>query len=327
MATLTPAQRRAKIAKERAQIAAKKKATAAHPAQDTLSVTQLRQQYGWILNLLDSDPKLKTLFTNAVNGGWTEARFQAALRNTTWYKTHSESFRNAELMRYTDPKQWNQRNLQQQADIQAKATALGATLLPADLKRLAYQSLQGAWTDSQMMTTLAGFVPGQAAGAHPGGSSGQAFDEIRKLSADYMIPYSNDKAATWAVKIATGQSTMEDALTYFKENAKLQNPYMSAAIDAGHTVTEYLDPYRQQAAQTLGIIPDAIDWTQAKWQQIFSATDPKTGQVVPLSLADSTKKIKNDPVYGYDQSAPGQNERSTFGHQMLNMFGFSPAGG
>ena len=327
----TPAKKTpAKAPVKKPLTAAQKKAAAAKAAQDKLNLQELQKRYGWVKMLIDTDPnhELLKLFQNATAGGWTEARFTAFLRGTKWYKAHSESYRNAELMRTTDPSQWNQRISQQANVIQTKAAQMGAVMTVQEAKDMAALSLQGNWNGEQLDLTIGNHIP-TTPGVHPGGQAGQNYDDIKKLSADYLIPKSDKDAADWAVRIAQGRSTIEDVKAQLIEHAKNNWAFMAPALDAGQTVASYLDPYRQQAAQTLGIIPDAVDWTDpsGKWGNIFSTVDPKTGQAVPLSLADSLRKIKTDAVYGYDQSQPGKVERSGFAHQMLNMFGFNPGSG
>jgi hypothetical protein len=334
--TLTPAQRRTKIAKERAQIAAKKKADAAnpHPAQDKLTLAELQKQYGWVKALIDTDAELLKLFNDATKGGWTADHFQARLRSTQWYQHHQESLRNAEIMRTTDPASWTAANYKRQSEITSLAAQQGATLSAADLKYLAWFSLQQGWDiNSAQMQAHVGAYINEAQLMNPtnettavGGTVAKAYNDIKKLASDYLIPYSDQSAADWAVRIAKGTSTPEAAQQYFVSQAKTHYGFMAAALDGGQTVRDYLEPYRQQAATTLGIVPDTIDWKDAKWQSIFSATD-QTGKSVPLTLAQSTQKIKTDPLYGYDQSQPGKEERSGFAHQMLNMFGFNPGSG
>src|SRR5437867_7698434 len=64
--------------------------TSSTTASTPLSRGATAEDYGFVEALFDSNPELKKLFNKAVKGGWEAKKFQAELRDTNWWKTHSE---------------------------------------------------------------------------------------------------------------------------------------------------------------------------------------------------------------------------------------------
>src|SRR3546814_493020 len=68
-----------------------------------LSEEDLAATYGFALAVLNSDPSLKDVFKKAVKGQWTSERFQASVMQTIWFRNRSDSQRNYQIMKQTDP--------------------------------------------------------------------------------------------------------------------------------------------------------------------------------------------------------------------------------
>src|SRR5213594_195726 len=71
-----------------------------------LTPEELAASYGWAYGFLNSSPELKKLFGEAVKGGWEPGKFQAELRDTNWWKKNSETQRQAQVIKSTDPATW-----------------------------------------------------------------------------------------------------------------------------------------------------------------------------------------------------------------------------
>src|SRR6478736_122040 len=59
------------------------------PTVPKLSEKELAEQYGFTMSFLNANPELKKLFHHMVSDGWSKEMFQAKLRDTKWWKTHS----------------------------------------------------------------------------------------------------------------------------------------------------------------------------------------------------------------------------------------------
>lgn len=229
---------------------------------------------------------------------------------------------------------------QQEADVLnnyviPRAKALGSNATAAQLNTIASKVYNdGTYSQSNIVdnailgnTDVAKAV-GQDQSANPtnpplGGAIGDATDQFTKLAGDYGIPVPKDpnQLATF-VKNAVGPGESTTAFTeYLKNQAVLHYPWMKGALESGGTVKGYLQPYASQIANTLGISPDSINWTDPKWQSVVASKDP-TGISTPKTLDQAMTTIKTDPRFAYNQTAQAKNDAYGALSQIGSMFGF-----
>src|SRR5690606_40980145 len=80
-----------------------------------ISRSEMAAEYGLTLSFLNSNKELRALFNKAVKQTWDPARFQAAGRNTNWYKKNAEPWRQAQVLEKKDPATYEQRLAQVRA--------------------------------------------------------------------------------------------------------------------------------------------------------------------------------------------------------------------
>ena len=178
-------------------------------------------------------------------------------------------------------------------------------------------------TDPRVIQLLTGTYQYDAAPTTaPTGKVASSLSEFQKTASDYGIPLPTDPTQmTDFVKGAIGPNPDPNAFTeYAKGQAKLLYPWMSGALDAGGTVKNYLQPYATTIANTLGIAPDSIDWTDPKWSSVVAKKDP-TGVSVPQTLDQTLATIRTDPRFGFDASMKGKNEAYDLASGLKSMFG------
>ena len=146
-------------------------------------------------------------------------------------------------------------------------------------------------------------------------------DTINKATQDYLVPVSDQTKQTWAQQIMSGYSSPNDYLEYAKTQAKSLFPSLAGAIDQGLTVSDYADPYRQLASQTLGINPNSVSFLDPKWRKAIDQVDPKTGNRTVMTLADWTTMLKKDPAYGWDKTPQAATEAANLTTKLAQMFG------
>jgi hypothetical protein len=291
-------------------------------AKSSIDYADLAANYGFALAVLNSNPELKKIFQQAVapKNDWSTARFQAAVMNTTWYKTQSADTRQWLILQETDPATAKARVAARTTTITNAAGALGVKLSAQQLKDITSQSLLLGWTDAQVQGAISkdwNYNPSTA----QAGLAGQTLDKINAAAAAYLLPLSDTTKNQWVQHVLSGLGTAEDFTEYAKQQAKSQFSWMAPQIDQGITVQQYLDPYRQQAAQLLGVGPDSIDFMDPKWRGLVETVDSKTAQRAPMTLADATTKMRTDPIYGFDQSQVGRQQGAQLVTQLASMFG------
>ena len=75
--------------------------------------------------VLKSDKSLWNVFQKAVKQTWTPERFTAELRNTPWFRHHSDAYRAAKILQTSDPATWRARKADTSAAIADMAAARG----------------------------------------------------------------------------------------------------------------------------------------------------------------------------------------------------------
>lgn len=265
---------------------------------------QIRQQYGYLASFLDI-PEVGGVLRQAITEGWDQSRLQAAVQATQWWRTTSSSVRSWLALTSADPQTAADRVGTQLADVQTQAGKLfGHPIDPARAKQIAEDSLKYGWDATQLQNALASEFH-YAAGQQQG-QLGQAEVQLRQMAADYLVPLSDQTLAAWEGQIANGTATPDTFKQYMVAQAKGMFPALGPQIDAGLTVQQLADPYRQQAAKDLGISPDAIDFTDPKWSRALTQIDPKTGTPTMMSLYDWQKTVRSDDIYGFKNSPVGK---------------------
>ena len=145
-----------------------------------------------------------------------------------------------------------------------------------------------------------------------GGDLGANISLVKQIASSYAVPIDDASAYKWALDIQSGAADQAGVTNWAKEQAKSLFPSLGAALDSGLTVDQYAAPYRSIAAQELNINPDTVQWSDPKWQAALSQIDPKTGVRTSMSLDDWTRKLRSDPVYGFDQTQGAKNQAVDF---------------
>src|SRR6478609_6811275 len=81
--------------------------------------------FGWSQSVINSNPELKKLFASATKENWTTDHFVAKVRDTQWFKTHSDTYRQALILQKADPATYKQNVSQASAHITSMATQMG----------------------------------------------------------------------------------------------------------------------------------------------------------------------------------------------------------
>jgi len=249
----------------------------------------------------------------------------------SWYGTHGATVRQAFGQKLSDVGTYNA-NVQQILNDQIIPLdrQLGTGLDPASLQTIAESAYTNGWGGSTNLLTTALLGQKQkmvnpitSSDAIPaGGAIGKTQSDFGTIAADYGIPIpSGPKQMENFVNGAVGPGGSPEAFTeYAKNQAKLLYPWMSGALDAGGTVKNYLTPYATTIANTLGIAPDSIDWTDSKWNGVVAKKDPN-GVSVPQTLDQALATVKTDPRFGYDNTMKAKNDAYDLASSIKSMFG------
>jgi len=279
-------------------------------------------------SLLSSVPELKTLVQQAVSGNWSPDKFQNAVEDSKWYKTHSQTTRSVIAQRANDPASWQQLLTNTTATVANLSRQLGFPVSAASARNIASTALlTGNDSNQQWMTQQLGRHHDYSGLHSDGGLTGgmaNTVQQLNQLAADYGFKWTPAQQAEHAQAILTGQTTIDT----YKQNliawSKSAFPGLAQQIDGGATVKQLADPYINSMSQLLEVDPGSLDsFTPAIRKAMQGYVDPHTKVRAPTSLTDFEDQVRSDPRWALTQNA--KDTMSTALVKVGADFGFGPS--
>jgi hypothetical protein len=294
--------------------------TSAVAAATKLTDKELAEQYGFVSGLMNSNPELKNLFNQAVSGGWTAQKFQAELRDTKWWKTHSQSERDFLVMKYGDPATADQKLAQARTKVSQMAKQLGLTgpaASGANMSSYAYLMAAKGYDEAQIRYLMGQKITMGTGGW--GGEAGQAANELQSYAYSMGINWSTSRLQPYLRNIVAGTSTVQEVKGLMAKEAKAAFPQWSKQIDGGQTVADIASPYMQSMSQILELPQGSVNLFDPTVRSALAYKNPTTLQSEPEPLWAFENKLRSDPRWRKTQNA--QNSMMQVAHQVLADFG------
>lgn len=303
--------------------------TSSSVGQDAINSVQTAfPNLAWLLSV----PEVAPLIIQAAQTNMDPSVFQAEFESTNWYKQSSQSVRNWIAEVETDPAQGTADLQAQESSIFATLSQLGVGALPQQVVWLAQQSLAFGWTPQEIKDHISNSTKFNSAGqaflsingiSAAGGQAGTlqaSIDTIHSDAAKYLVPISQSTAESFANSMANGTMDQSGVDAYLQQQAASLYPSIAGAIKQGITPADYVTPYKEVAAQLLGVSPNSIDMTQQKWNRALTAPS-KDGTPQAMSLYDWQQLLMKDPQYNYMKSINAKDRASSIAQGLAEMFG------
>lgn len=282
-----------------------------------LDSATLAEEYGLTSALINSSKELKKLFNQAVSGQWSPAKFGAALKNTKWWKTQSNTLRKYVTLKYTDPATFaqNWKNAQYKVNQLAVQVGLGnqvngkgqsSKLLQAAI----YNSLALGWSDDRIKDWM-----GAKATTHGGimwGEAGDAFDKLHTAAYLNGMRYSSDWYKKQAVSVVSGKTTEETIEAQIRNAAAARYSGFSEQIKAGQNAIDLAAPYIKSVSTLLELPETDVDLFN---KHVSDAMHKGT------SLWEFENQVRSDPLWRKTNNA--RESMMTVAHQVAKDFGFA----
>ena len=243
---------------------------------------------------------------------------QQQLEASVWWKSHSDKQRSWHLLNAQDPASARDSVNEQMNTVLHQARSLGIHLTASQAMQLSIQALSLGWNDQQLLDATL-----ENAGSRPStGQMGATRHELKSLTEQFALPVSGSSLDDWTTRISAGTEDLNSYRTHLAAQARsrYQDPGIHAALDQGHTVKEYWQPYAAMASQTLGLNENDIDLTSQQWRTPLDYRDDK-GNRRSMTLDEWERTIKTDKKYGYDTSKNGIGEAATLVNNLRSTFG------
>ena len=280
-----------------------------------LDEKKLAEDYGFTLAFLKAaGPEVYDLFKKAVAGNWAGDKFEAAIRNTKWFKTHGETYRQQLALEKTDPGTYEQNINTQIAAIRDKAATLGASFNDKQLRNLADHAVKFGWNDSQLNDVMSKYVTYSSAK----GQAGENITSMQQTAWRNGLKFSGDTYRTWTQQIARGDSTIKDFQAYVRKQAASLAPTYADELAGGMDLYDIATPYMQTMASTLELNPADITLFDPTIRAALSSKG-QDGKPAGQSLWEFEQNIKQDPRYMKTQGA--QDAVMSTARKVLSDFG------
>lgn len=285
------------------------------PVTPKLDPDELASEYGLTSALINSNKELKRLFNQAVSGQWSAAKFGAALKNTKWWTTQSDSLRKYVTTRYTDPATFHQNWTAAQFKVNQLAVQVGIGN-QIDGKGRSSKLLQGAiynslalgWSDDRIKDWL-----GTKATMHGGimwGDAGDAFDKLHTIAYTNGMKYSGDWYKKNAVSVVSGKTTQETVEAQIRKQAAAQYAPFSQQIMAGQNAIDLAAPYIKSVSSLLELPETGVDLFNKHVADAMRHATP---------LYQFETEVRSDPLWNKTKNA--QDSAMQLAHQVAKDFG------
>lgn len=283
-------------------------------------IRDLAMDYGWATSVLHEFPELLDVFKQAVKHSWSVQRFQAEVQDTKWFKKHSDTWRTNMYLQLTDPQTYQSRVGQVERGLADAAGSMGIEFKNnRQLKEMAEQAFLHGWDQTKINNVLARMV--DITGKHStgvGGDLASIQEQLNGLALDNGLKISNKTMERWLRQVVRGDSTMEEFKGYIQKQAAAMFPNWAKEIEAGRTVAQIADPYRQRMADLLEINPEDINLNGKLMRQALSSKNDK-GEYDSMSLSDFEDLVRQDHRWQYTDNAREEMSQITAG--LLQTFG------
>lgn len=281
---------------------------------------ELAEEYGFVLGLINSDASLKKLFDKAVKNKYTPEKFQAELRDTKWFKTHSQSELQFLVKRYGDPASAKQELAQARTHVTQLGAQMGINWSGSNAKRLdtlTYNAAAKGWTDEQLRYEIGKYI--SFSGDTWNGQAGETQEKLHEFAYSMGVKMSASWYDSASRAIVRGSSSEQAYMSQIRKQAKALFPQWSKQIDAGQSVADLANPYMTTMSQILELPPGSINLFDPTVTKALQYKDPKTGTNAAKPLWQFESDLRNDPRWRQTQNA--QNTMMQTTHQILADFG------
>lgn len=288
-------------------------------AEVQMSPEELAASYGWAYGFLNSNGELKKLFNSAVDETWTPEKFQAELRDTKWWKTTSDTARQAQVMKKTDPATWAASVAATTIKVKQLAAEIGAAVPESRMKKIVESVMNmGIDTDEDAMRNiLGGYVTFTKDGTLKGEAGMHEFT-MKQYAAANGVTLSDQAVKNQAQLVVRKMASTQDFESLIREQAKGAFPGYADQLDAGLTMKDIASPYEQAMAKELELPVNPAGLNDQLIRTALNGVN-KEGKPVGLSLTDFQQQLRNDPRWAGTSGA--QDKVMATGAQVLRDMG------
>jgi len=297
----------------------------AAPEEVKMSPEELAASYGWSYGFLNGNKDLKKKFAEAIDGSWSPEKFQAEIRDTEWWKKTSETARQSELLKKTDPATYTAQVNATSIAIQQLAAEVGAAIPQSKLKTIVESSIRtGIDQDEDALRNILGQYVTFTKDGTLKGEAGMHEYTMKQYAASMGVRTNDQAIKNQAQLVIRKLATTQDFESQVREQAISAFPGYEDQINAGATMQDIASPYEQMMAKELELPdnPAGLDDTTIRSALNGLNSD---GKPTGMSLADFQSTLRNDPRWAKTTGA--RDKAVDVGADVLRDMGLIAPGG
>lgn len=275
-----------------------------------------KSMYGYLGWYVDHE-EVGPIIVNAAMQGWDVNRLIGALTQTRWWRTTSESARQWDALKISDPATAERRVDETALSLNIQSQNMGLGLSRAKLSEIAVHALRYGWNKDEMQLALASEMQYDPARSNRG-VMGYTMNQVRALGAEYMVPVDERQAFQWARRIISGGGDMGGVQAQMQKLAKARFPQIAQEIAQGVTPKQFFDPYQNAVAEVLDVAPSSVNFMDRRWSPIISFRG-RDGDLRPMTISEAQRYARMQPEW--QNSSNGWETATQAGAQIMEMFG------
>lgn len=282
----------------------------------------LAEQYGFVSGFLNSVPELRDVFARATKERWESPRFQAALKNTNWWKTHTKAQRDYLIKAFDDPASFREDRENARFKIAEMTNQLGLWNAIGNEKLmndLIWGVLYNGWSDAELKYHVANVLTFTPEGTL-GGAGGEFQNKMASAAWANGVRLDPGWYMTYYKMILQGVSTEQQALQDIRNRAASAFPGFRDQIMAGQNVMDIASPYIQGMGQILEINPSTLDLFDPTIMGALNYRGP-SGQVGAKPLWQFEVELRKDPRW--TKTGNAREGLMTVAHKVAQDFGMA----
>jgi hypothetical protein len=280
----------------------------------------------WMLGV----PAAARTLEDIVASGTTDPnQIQAKIQASPWWKTTSAAMRQYEQTLATDPSAYSLTAPGSQAQqtlalVNAEAGKLGVQLTPGQARQLTFDYYRYGWQTTELDQAIGSYV---TYGGPNNTNAGDVVQQLRAHAGQYLLSVTPAVLQSWAQNIVAGTQNLNQFDAYLARNASTKWTGMSGQIGQGMTPMQITDNLRQEAAKTMEVDPNSIDFVNnPMYSRILDFVPPAApghpAQAQPhrmMTTSEMDAYLKGTDQWQYTQQA--RDQASALGQTLAQTWG------
>ena len=278
-------------------------------------------------------PELRDIIVQAASEGRDAAWLKYNLEQTKWWQNTNDTRRSLLLDKASDPASYFTATTDFAKDLRSVYIETGlkppagdpfskdfsendALYRHAESFRLAGMPIEEI---KRSLVLASSYNPNNPSGV---GSISDSIQSVQVAASDFLIKLSDEEAFKWGQQLLAGEITASDVRDYFRDLAIQRfsyDPNLVKRIKDGFTPDQLFSANREEAARTLEIDKDQIDWSDPKFAKILDSVDQngvRRAMTVPETRAylRTLPDIENTRQYQKDAAKVALQLGQEFGY-------------